>query len=180
MIDIDLHYDKSITTRQHTEDHIVDAVMLYADKISGLLDITPGATMEVFIMEKSDVNKLPEETKDGVHIIFGIQMHHALQVVLRDRVLPEFEELWSDLPVKNTWTQVLDEGITKGYTNWQMYGSRKPEYQNQVYLIKYHLILTYVIGMKVGCPRNKILILSPLKKILRNYPRIILNFQNLK
>ena len=144
MIDIDLHYDKSITTRQHTEEHIIDAIMLYADKISGMLDITSGTNIEVFVMEKSDVNKLPDETKDGVHIIFGIQMHHALQVVLRDRVMPEFKELWSDLPMVNSWDQILDEGITKGYTNWQMYGSRKPEYQNQVYLIKYHLVLNYV------------------------------------
>jgi len=144
MVDIDLHYDKSVMTKQHTEDHIVDAIMLYAEKITSLLNITAGTNMEVFVMEKSDVNKLPEETKDGVHIIFGIQMHHALQVILRDRVLHELKELWSDLPIKNSWEQVLDEGITKGYVNWQMYGSRKPEYQNQVYLIKSHFILSYI------------------------------------
>jgi len=144
LLDIDLHYDKSVTTRQHSKDHIIDAVMLYADKFSQFLEIPDGACVDVFILEKTDVNKLPDETKDGVHIEFGLQMHHGLQVLLRERILPEFKELWSELPVTNTWDQVLDEGPAKGHTNWQMYGSRKPEYPNQVYLVTYHLKLTYV------------------------------------
>ena len=68
LIDVDLHYDKMVITRQHSEDHIIDAIMLYADKISGLLEITPGANMEVFVMEKSDVNKLPEEKIGRAHV----------------------------------------------------------------------------------------------------------------
>jgi P4 family phage/plasmid primase-like protien len=141
LIDIDMRYDKSITSKQHTSDHILDAVMLYVEKISSLLTLPDGAKIEVFIMEKADVNKLPELTKDGIHIIFGVQMHKGLQVMLREQVLPELADLWSDLPITNTWDQVLDEGISKGYVNWQMYGSRKPDHQ--AYLIKQHLILTY-------------------------------------
>jgi P4 family phage/plasmid primase-like protien len=141
MVDIDLRYDKSVNAKQHTEEHITDAVMLYADKITELLTLTPGAKMDVFVMEKNDVNKLEEATKDGVHIIFGLQMHKALQVLLREKVMPELKEMWADLPITNTWDQVLDEGITKGYVNWQMYGSKKPGHQT--YMIKNHLILSY-------------------------------------
>jgi P4 family phage/plasmid primase-like protien len=141
MIDIDLRYDPSVTTKQHTEEHVIDAVMLYADKIAELTTITNDSTIEVFVMEKADVNKSEEKTKDGLHIIFGVQMHKALQVLLRQKVMPELESMWSDLPITNTWDEVLDEGITKGYSNWQMYGSRKPG--NQAYMIKYHLILSY-------------------------------------
>lgn len=142
VVDIDLRYDNTVSTKQHTEDHIIDAVMLYAEKIQDLLILTPGAVMDVFVMEKNDVNKLKEETKDGIHIIFGIQMHKALQVILRERVMPELTDLWGELPITNTWDQVLDEGISKGYVNWQLYGSRKPGHQ--AYMIKNHYTLTYV------------------------------------
>jgi P4 family phage/plasmid primase-like protien len=141
MVDIDLRYDSSVDAKQHTEDHIVDAVMLYADKISELMNITEGAAIDVFIMEKDNVNKLEDKTKDGIHLIFGIKTHKAIQVILRQRVMTELRVIWEDLPITNTWDEVLDEGITKGYVNWQLYGSRKPGHQ--AYMIKNHLILTY-------------------------------------
>ena len=141
LIDIDLRYDIAITTRQHTKDHIIDAVMLYAEKIKQLLDISEGARIEVFVMEKADVNTLENKTKDGIHIIIGIQMHKALQSLLRKKVLPELKGYWDDLPITNEWEDVLDEGVTKGFVNWQMYGSRKPA--NQTYMIKYHFDLIF-------------------------------------
>ena len=85
LIDIDLRYETEITTKQHTKDHVIDAVMLYAEKIKQLVDITEGSRIEVFVMEKNDVNTLENKTKDGIHIIFGIQMHKALQVLLRKK-----------------------------------------------------------------------------------------------
>jgi P4 family phage/plasmid primase-like protien len=141
MIDIDLRYDKAITSKQHTKDHIIDAVMLYAEKIKQLLDITDGARIEVFVMEKNDVNTLENKTKDGIHIIIAVQMHKALQVLLRKKVLSELRNIWDDLPITNEWEDVLDEGVTKGFVNWQIYGSRKPAHQ--AYMIKYHFELVY-------------------------------------
>ena len=39
----------------------------------------------------------------------------------------------NDLPLKEdcTWDKVLDEGISKGFVNWQLYGCKKPA--NQAY-----------------------------------------------
>ena len=54
LIDIDLRYDPSVSAKQHTTDHIVDAVMLYADKITELVDVSDGAKLEVFVMEKKN------------------------------------------------------------------------------------------------------------------------------
>ena len=142
MIDIDLRYDCDITEKQHSKDHLVDALMLYADKIAQLLDISAGATFDAFVMEKKDVNALENKTKDGMHIIIGIQMHKALQVVLRKKVLPELKTIWDDLPVVNDWEDILDEGVTKGQCNWQVYGSRKPGHQ--AYMVKYHFELAYI------------------------------------
>jgi P4 family phage/plasmid primase-like protien len=141
MIDIDLRYEKDVTSKQHTKDHIIDAVMLYAEKIKLLLDIPDESRIEVFVMEKNDVNNLENKTKDGIHIIIAVQMHKALQVLLRKKVLPELKNIWEDLPITNDWEDVLDEGVTKGFVNWQMYGSRKPAHQ--AYLIKYHFALVY-------------------------------------
>jgi hypothetical protein len=141
LIDIDLRYDHSITERQHSGDHVLDCVMLYADKIGEMLNISDGAEIDVYVMEKGDVNRTDTKTKDGIHIIIGIKMHKALQVILRDRVMPELKESWDDLPVTNTWEEVIDDGIAKGFVNWQLYGSRKPG--NQAYLIKYHYSLTW-------------------------------------
>lgn len=141
MIDIDLRYPAEITTKQHTKDHVVDALLLYADKIVQLLDVKEGSAIEAFIMEKKDVNILENKTKDGLHIIIGIQMHKALQVILRQKVLPELKNVWDDLPVINEWNDILDEGVTKGICNWQLYGSRKPAHQ--AYMVKYHFELAY-------------------------------------
>jgi P4 family phage/plasmid primase-like protien len=141
LIDIDLRYDTAITSKQHSKDHIIDAVMLYAEQMKHLLDITEGAKIDVYVMEKPDVNQLENKTKDGIHIIIGVQMHKALQVLLRKKVLPELKDIWDDLPITNDWEDVLDEGVTKGFVNWQIYGSRKPAHQ--AYLIKYHFELVY-------------------------------------
>ena len=141
MIDIDLRYDTSIKTKQHTKDHIIDAVVMYMEKIKELLDISDGAMIPVFVMEKKDVNMLENKTKDGIHMIIGVQMHKALQVLLRKKALEEIKVMWEDLPITNDWEDVLDEGVTKGFVNWQLYGSRKPG--NQAYMIKNHFELTY-------------------------------------
>ena len=139
VVDLDLHYDTSITDKQHTEDHIIDLIILYADKIAELVEVDNDSQIEVFVMEKKHVNCLNSKTKDGIHILFGITMHKALQVMLRNKVLNEINVLWDDLPIINTWDDVLDIGITKGMVNWQLYGSRKPG--NEAYLIKYHYTL---------------------------------------
>ena len=143
MIDIDLRYEKSITKRQHTQSHIMDAVMLYADKIEEMVEIDKlkeGTKIDVFVMEKSDVNILEDKTKDGIHIIICIKMHKAQQVMLREKVIKEIINMWDDLPITNTWEDVLDDGITRGFVNWQLYGSRKPGHQ--AYLIKTHYQLS--------------------------------------
>ena len=45
------------------------------------------------------------------------------------------------LPLINDIEELIDEGITRGLVNWQLYGSRKP---NQgAYLIKYHYELCW-------------------------------------
>ena len=76
-------------------------------------------------MEKDKVNQLKKAvTKDGL-VIISLQMSHAGQMGALEILV-----IWEDLPITNTWDKVLDEGISEGKTNWQMFGSRKPGHQS--------------------------------------------------
>lgn len=136
LVDIDLRYAPSIKTRQHESDHVVDMMDLYMRTLAKMLDFPDNAQVEFFGMEKPDVNCLLDKTKDGIHLVIGLAMDRPVQRLLRCRILKPLAELWSDLPIINTWEDVLDEAVTKGSANWQMYGSRKPGHQ--AYKLKYH------------------------------------------
>ena len=140
-IDIDMRYDTSIQTKQHDEDDIRDLINLYVTKISKICNIEDEHKIEVFVMEKPNVNKLEQKTKDGIHIIFGISMHRAGHIYLREEVIPEIKNLWSHLPLTNSEDDLIDEAVTRGSANWQVYGSKKPGHQ--AYLIKYHYELEW-------------------------------------
>ena len=139
MIDIDMRYSTDIISRQHTPEHITDCIMCYMEEISRLLNIEEGKSIPVFVFQKSDVNKKETVTKDGIHIIIGVKMDKVLQCILRTRVMLELQNIWDDLPLENSWNEVLDEGIAKGQVNWQMYGSRKPGHK--AYMLQYHYTL---------------------------------------
>ena len=123
MIDLDFRYDISITTRQHTNEHIGDLISLYLEQLKKLLVFEENKPFPIFIMEKPNVNRCVDnnETKDGIHIIIGIKMNRTLQCMLRDKFIGEIGDVW-DLPLTNDWNSVLDEGISKGCVNWQIYG----------------------------------------------------------
>jgi P4 family phage/plasmid primase-like protien len=134
LVDLDFAYDKSITTKQHTSDHVIDLIMLYGDILLEMYKFTDNFKLDVFILEKNKVNCLENKTKDGIHIIFGLKSHKAAQSILRNKVIEKITNIWDDIPIKNTWNDVFDEGVTKGHCNWQMYGSKKPNHE--AYLIK--------------------------------------------
>ena len=136
VVDIDMRYSTDVKERKHTKEHIIDLIDIYTRNICKVCNIEDEKKLEVFVMEKSDVNILDDKTKDGIHIIFGISMHKAAQVILRERVLPELREIWDDLPFTNDIEDLVDDGVTRGIVNWQLYGSCKPN--NQRYLLKYY------------------------------------------
>jgi len=128
LIDIDLKYAHTVTSRQHNKDSILDLLReIYVEELRDFFIFELDKPFPIYIFEKPDVNRLADGslTKDGIHIIIGIQMDHILQSMLRERVVSKIGEYW-DLPLINEWEQVFDDTITKGTTGWQMYGSRKP------------------------------------------------------
>ena len=138
LIDIDFRYDFSVTKRNHTQEHIQDIISLYLEELKAFFVFEENKQFPIFVMEKPNLNRVVEkqETKDGIHIIIGIQMDNIMQVMLREKILKQIGDIW-ELPITNDWNSVLDEGISKGTTNWQMYGSQKPG--NEAYRLTYYL-----------------------------------------
>lgn len=129
LVDLDFRYEPTIKDRQHSQEHIEDLLIVYMENISNLMKIEPNVKIPVFVLEKPNVNTTDKNiTKDGIHIIIGVQMEHSLQYILRDEVMKDstIKDIFGELPLKNDYESIFDDGISKGHTNWQMYGSRKP------------------------------------------------------
>jgi P4 family phage/plasmid primase-like protien len=144
LVDFDFRYHYDVESRKHTQEHVQDMVILYLEELKELLLFTANVQFSVYIMEKPHVNRLEDKslTKDGIHMLIGVQMDSTMQVMLRSRMLKKLPEIWGDdLPLINGWDAVLDEGISKGKTNWQLFGSRKPG--NEKYELTQHFIVEY-------------------------------------
>ena len=142
LVDIDLRYDSQVTTRQHNKNHIIDLIVLYANKLNLIYSIPNKSSVNVYILEKPDVNICEDKVKDGIHIIFTIKMDKSHQCVLRKMVIEEIGNIWDNINNTNSYEDVFDEGVTKGFVNWQVYGSRKPEHK--AYSLTYFYELTYI------------------------------------
>ena len=141
-VDFDFRYNYDVDSRQHSKEHIQDMVLLYLEEIKAYFIFEENKPFDIFIFEKPNVNRLADGslTKDGIHMIFGIQVDHIIQTMLREKMVEKLSEIW-ELPLTNSWESVLDEGISKGTTNWQLFGSRKPA--NEAYELTQHFIITY-------------------------------------
>ena len=129
-IDFDFRYAYEVTEKQYEDKHIASIIQLYLEVLKGILQFADKCPFPLYVFEKPSVNRLEEKqiTKDGIHMIIGIQADRTTQTIIRQRVMEKIEEEWGDLPLKNTWEDVLDKGISTGVTNWQLYGSKKPDH----------------------------------------------------
>lgn len=142
-IDLDFRYNSSVTEKQHTAENITDCVCEYVNALHHkYLKFDENTMFDVFVFEKPEVNRLADGslTKDGIHIIIGLKLEYPSQLELRRDMLKELPNVFS-LPLTNTWESVLDEGISKGTTNWTLYGSQKPG--NQAYRLTRHFVVTF-------------------------------------
>jgi P4 family phage/plasmid primase-like protien len=131
LIDIDLRFSLDVGERIYSNEHIDDLIDQYLEELKTMYQFDEDSKFCIYLFEKSGVKKVPEKniTKDGIHLIIGIQSDHITQQILRKKMVNRLEEIWNDFPITNTWEDVLDPGISTGKTNWQMYGSTKPGYE---------------------------------------------------
>lgn len=132
-IDLDFHYSHDITARQYDTDWVGELICIYLETIQKLMIVDTDITIPVYVLQKDGVNRLADgsKTKDGVHIIISIKMANKLQLKLREMVMnhDETKELLKMLPLINNADAVFDEGLSKGTTNAQVYGCRKPAHE---------------------------------------------------
>jgi len=132
LVDLDFRHAYDVDERQYTDEHVRDLVDSYLAEIKTIYQINDSVQFQIFILEKPTVNRLADKqiTKDGIHMIICIQADRVVQMILRERIIAKVsEELWADFPITNAWTDVFDEGISKGTTNWQLFDSRKPNHE---------------------------------------------------
>jgi len=141
LIDFDFRYSTEVEERLHTKENIMDTISAYMHLITSIykfpspIDVAEEIVIPFYVFEKPTVNMQSEFTKDGIHMLIGMKMERAVQLLMREELLHELPEILGSLPLVNTWDQVYDDGIVKGHTNWQLYGSRKPN--NKAYELKY-------------------------------------------
>lgn len=144
-VDLDFRYNfDEITTRQHDKEFIEDLVDTYLDELKNIYQFDEDTLFQIFVLEKPDVNRIESKkvTKDGIHLIIGIQSDRVVQSILRDRIINVMSTKCNDrLPLTNDWESVFDKGITTGKVNWQLFGSRKPD--NQQYQLSYIYDIQY-------------------------------------
>ena len=143
VLDFDFRYNFEIKEKQYTYQHIENIIILYLDELKKIFQVIDETVIPIYIFEKPNVNCIPEKniTKDGIHIIIGLQTDKTTQTILRKRIIERIDEVWEDIPTTNTWEEVLDAGITGGQVNWQLYGSKKPD--NEKYKLTYYIECEY-------------------------------------
>ena len=125
VVDLDFRYDADTEERKHTEEDIENIVSIYAEHLAEMVS-GPMPTYDIYVSHKSTVNRQDDVTKDGIHLFFSVRVPRIIQKALRAVMLELLPQSLEHLPLINKWTDVLDEGITNGGTNWQLIGSRKP------------------------------------------------------
>jgi P4 family phage/plasmid primase-like protien len=143
LVDLDFRFDMDISGRYYTTEHVEDMVDEYLEVLKSMFHFDSDTEFYVFIFEKPEINRVESANvvKDGIHMMIGLQIDHTAQILLRNKAMARISEIWNDFPIKNTWEDVFDKGISAGTTNWQLYGSGKPGFS-----LKYELTHVYKIG----------------------------------
>jgi len=137
-VDLDFRYNIDITERQHDAENLQDIVLMYLDCLKDAFVFDGNSKFDIFVFEKPNVNIVNEKniTKDGIHMLINIKTNHIIQQLIREKVMKNINNDVLNLPLTNSWKDVFDEGISKGTTNWQVFGSRKPD--NEAYELSLH------------------------------------------
>ena len=140
LIDLDFKYDETITKRQHNASTIESIIGVYLEKMKTMFHFNENRQIPVYVFEKKTINRLTKDdkviVKDGIHLLIGVQCERKAHTKLRELVIEDLGDFLNDLPLTNSITDIVDDSIATGNTNWQLYGSKKPG--NERYNLTYH------------------------------------------
>ncbi len=118
-IDLDLKYKKN--ERYHNLEIIKLIINLYNKHLNKIFE---DVDLRVYVLERESIYKSNGIYKDGLHIIYPlIVTTREVLYYLREEVLKEIDEILSNLPLKNSYMDIIDRSV---YCNGLgMYGSTK-------------------------------------------------------
>ena len=142
LVDLDFRFPYETTERKYTPEHLAILIDTYIEELSKIYTFDEGSSYKIYVLEKKTVNREADKnrTKDGIHLIIGISSERSMQMLLRSRIINRLKDVLNDIPITNTWEDVVDNRISNGQNHWQMYGSTKPGYE------PYHLTHIYTVG----------------------------------
>ena len=84
-VDFDFRYTLETTSKQYSEKDVKTMIMEYLQELKNIFQFTD-TPFPTYIFEKPHVNRLEEKnvTKDGIHMIIGIQSDRETQMLLRE------------------------------------------------------------------------------------------------
>lgn len=163
LIDMDIKYRASeVGGRAHTEGFCLDVLhagvstlfgeMANLDQLRSIYGKGP-IQFPAFVMQKDETAldpKNPDVRKDGVHLKIGLAFDRPHHIRLRERMLPKVASLIEThrLPIINAPEDVLDYSVASASSNWQLYGSCKP--QCKPYKLSHH----YECSVKLDSPSS--------------------------
>jgi len=141
-IDLDFRQCYETNTRLYDRNLIDNIIGEYLTIINKYIAVEPDIHFPVYVFEKPHVNQLEDGslTKDGIHIIFGLQIDYKIQMEIRKEIILKAPDIFDDIPFINSYETIFDDGISKGSTNWQLIGSRKPNNEAYELTIKYDMV----------------------------------------
>ena len=125
-IDLDFRYKED--KRHYKEEHILEFIELLMQCLENMFAVS--SDFPIYVCEKPSVNNTGTTIKDGIHLIVGVNLDRRTKTMLQRQLLKGMPQIWDSLRehLVNDDASVLDEGVLKGTTNWQLYGSRKPNH----------------------------------------------------
>jgi hypothetical protein len=143
LIDLDFKYSYDVTERQHNDEMIWQIIDVYITELATMVSLPFDTVIDVYVMHKNSVARLEDKgiTKDGIHIIIGLNIDVITKQILRKRLIAKLQPVFAALPLTNSMDDVIDLTICKGTTNWQLFGSRKPG--NEAYELVQHFVISF-------------------------------------
>ena len=133
LVDLDFQFSSENINRMYTSAHIDKLIQYYLDELFLLFEMDEDVHFIVVVQEKPNTRCVTKPngssiTKDGIHLMFCVQIDPYIQQLIRENVLKKVE-LWEDLPITNTWDDVIDKAISTGSNGWLCVNSKKKDDQ---------------------------------------------------
>jgi len=131
LFDFDLHFPPDYTTRQYTTKHIDTLIQFVLQQYVELFELDDDYKFPVVLLEKPAPRVVTRNSgtivKDGFHLMFCVRMDPYILLHLRNKVIDYLKKEWDDLPVTNSFEDIVDKAIPDGANGWLAPNSKKED-----------------------------------------------------